>query len=268
MSDFLRFLLDHGELVVFAVVFLEQAGLPLPSALFLVAAGGVVGTGVVNGPVIIALATIATMTANLIWFQLGRLYGTRVLGLLCKVSLEPDACKRNTERIFARHGMPSLLVVKFIPGLSTLASPLAGITGAGLLQFNAYNLAGTLIWVGTFVGLGAIFSDQLERFADYLTPWAAVAGAAIIALFVVYIGYKLLLRALLIRRLRMARVTPDELREMMEAGVNPLVVDLRHPLDIDTFPYVIPGAVLLSPNDIETGSHEIAEGQEVILYCS
>lgn len=268
MSEILRFLFDHGEVVVFTVVFLEQAGLPLPSSLFLVAAGGLVGTGVLNGLVIIALATIATMAADLIWFQLGRWYGNKVLRLLCKISLEPDACKRLTERIFARHGLPSLLIVKFIPGLSTIAPPMAGITGVRLLPFIAFNLAGTLIWVGTFVALGAIFSGQLERLAEYLVPWAAAAGAAMIALFAAYIGYKLLRRALLIRRLRMARVTADELRGMMESGAKPLVIDLRHPFDIASFPYVIPGAVLLSPNDIENGSHEIAEGQEVIVYCS
>lgn len=254
--------------MIFAVVFLEQVGLPLPSSFFLVAAGGLAGTGILNGPVIVALATIATMAADLIWFQLGRWQGNKVLTLLCKISLEPDACKRLTERVFARHGMPSLLVVKFIPGLSTLAPPLAGIIGAKLLPFLAYTLVGTLIWVGTFVGLGAIFSDQLERIAGFLIPWAAAVGTAIFALFVVYIGYKLLLRTLLIRRLRMARVTVDELREMMEANVNPLVVDLRHPLDINSFPYVIPGAVVLSPDDTETRSHDFPEGQEVILYCS
>lgn len=268
MSDILRFFLNHGELVVFAVVFLEQVGLPLPSAFFLVAAGSLAGSGELNGPVIVALATIGAMAANLIWFQLGRWQGNRVLALLCKISLEPDTCKRVTERIFARHGMSSLLVVKFITGLSTLAPPLAGITGAKFLPFFIFNLAGTLIWVGTFVGLGAIFSDQLERIAGYLAPWAAAAGAAIIALFVAYIAYKLVLRALLIRRLRMARVTADELREMMEAGLNPMVVDLRHLLDINSFPFVIPGAVLLSPSDIETRSHGIPEGQEVIVYCS
>ena len=121
--------------MVFAVVFLEQVGLPLPSALFLVAAGGLAGTELLNCPVIIALATAAAMAADLICFQLGRWQGFRVLALLCKFSLEPDPCKRKTERIFARHGLASLLVVKFLPGLSTLAPPLAGITGAKLLPF-------------------------------------------------------------------------------------------------------------------------------------
>ena len=122
--------------------------------------------------------------------------------------------------------------------------------------------------MGTFVGLGAIFSDQLERIAGYLIPWAAAATAAIITLFVAYIAYQVLLRALLIRRFRMARVRADELREMMEAGVNPPGLDLRHPLDLEGFPYVIPGALLLSPSDIETRSQEIPEGREVIAYCS
>ena len=145
---------------------------------------------------------------------------------------------------------------------------MAGITGAKLLPFLFFNLAGTLIWVGTIVGLGAIFSDQLERIAQYLAPWGLAVGAAIIALFMGYIGYKLLLRALLIRRLRIARVTADELREMMDAGVKPLVVDLRHPLDLKNFPYIIPGAELLSPTDFGSPPHEILEGREVILYCS
>ena len=202
MSEILLFLVNNGEFVIFAVVFLEQAGFPLPSSLFLVAAGGLAGTGLLNGPVIIVLATVATMAANLIWFVLGRWQGTRILALLCKISMEPDACKRLTERIFARHGLPSLLIVKFIPGLSTIAPPMAGITGAKLLPFLFFNLAGTLIWVGTIVGLGAIFSDQLERIAKYLAPWGLAVAAAIIALFMAYIGYKLLLRALLIRRLR------------------------------------------------------------------
>jgi len=243
-------------------------GLPLPSALFLVAAGGLAGSGALNGAVIVALATVAAMAADLIWFQVGRWQGFRVLALLCKISLEPDTCKRKTEQIFARHGLSSLLVVKFIPGLSTVAPPLAGITGAKFLPFFIFNLAGALIWVGTFVGLGAIFSDQLERIAGYLVPWAAAATAAIITLLLAYIAYQVRLRALLIRRLRMARVRADELREMMEAGVNPPGLDLRHPLDLESFPYVIPGAVLLPQSDIETRSHEIPEGQDVIAYCS
>lgn len=268
MSEILLFLINYGEILIFAVVFLEQAGLPLPSSIFLVAAGGLAGAGLLNGPVIIALATIATMVADLIWFQLGRWQGTSILTLLCKISMEPDACKRLTERIFARHGLPSLLVVKFIPGLSAIAPPLAGITGAKLLPFLLYNLAGTLIWVGTFVGLGAIFSDQLERITGYLAPLGLAVGIAMIALFMGYIGYKFLLRTILIRRLRIARVTADELWEMMEAGVKPLLVDLRHPLDIQSFPYVIPGAERLSPTDFGSPIPEILEGQEVILYCS
>ena len=268
MPDFLQFLINYGEIVVFAVVFLEQAGLPLPSSIFLVAAGGLAGTGLLNGPVIMVLAIIATMAANLIWFQLGRWQGTRILGLLCKISMEPDACKRITERIFARHGLPSLLVVKFIPGLSAIASPMAGITGVKLLPFFIFNLAGTLIWVGTLEGLGIIFSDELENITGYLASWGLAVGGAIIALFIAYIGFKFLLRAIFIRRLRMARVTAGELREMMDAGDKPLVVDLRHPLDVDNFPYQIPGAKLLSPTDFGPPTPEFLLGREVILYCS
>lgn len=268
MSEILQFLINNGEIVVFAVVFLEQAGLPLPSSIFLVAAGGLAGNGLLNGPVIIVLATIATTLANLIWFQLGRWQGTRILALLCKISMEPDACKRITERIFSRHGLPSLLLVKFIPGLSAIASPLAGITGVKLLPFFIYNLAGTLIWVGALAGLGIIFSDQLERVTGYLASWGLAVGGTIFGLLMAYIGFKFLMRAIFIRRLRVDRVTTGELRKMMDAGDKPLVVDLRHPLDIEGFPYVIPGAELLSPTDLGPPAPEILEGREVILYCS
>ena len=266
--EMLEFLIEYGEWVLFAGVFLEQIGLPFPSIPILVAAGALVGTGEMNGPLVIALAGIATMAADLIWYQLGRRSGTRVLGLLCKISLEPDACKRLTEQVFARHGLASLLVVKFIPGLSTIAPPLAGITKASLPRFLLYDGAGTLIWVGTFIGLGALFSDQLEQIGIFVAQWAAAVGILAAVIFAGYIGYKLLVRTLMIRKLRIARISADELRRMMDSGDEVMVVDLRHPLDIESAPYSVPGALRMSPEEIDRRHEEIPKGQEVILYCS
>ena len=268
MADIFTFLIEHGEWVLFTVVFLEQAGLPLPSILFLIAGGAMVGGGLLNGPLVIVLTFAATLAADFIWFEMGRRQGSRILGLLCKISLAPDDCKRHTEQVFARHGLASLLVGKFIPGLSTIAPPLAGLTGVGRFRFLLYDGAGALIWIGSSVGLGALFSDQLERLTDYLAQWAAAMGGLVAAILASYVGYKFLMRTLIIRRLRMARISADELRRMMAAGDEPLVVDLRNPLDVSSNPYVIPGALRMSPDQIEQRHGEISRGRDVILYCS
>ena len=266
--DGFQFLIDHGEWVLFAIVLAEQAGLPLPSTPLLFAAGAMAGAGLLNGPLVIALSMVAALVPDVVWFELGRRHGNRVLGLLCKISLEPDACKRLTERMFARHGLPSLLIVKFVPGLSTIAPPLAGISGIGFGRFLLYDAAGALIWIGTCVGLGALFSDQLEWLSGFVVQGATAFGGLVAALIVGYIAYKLILRTLLIRRLRVARISPDELRQMMEDGGRPVVIDLRHPLDVASSPYGIPGALRMSPEELNQRHHEIPREREVILYCS
>ena len=124
MDQVAEFLTRHGYLVLFGTVFVEQIGLPLPAIPILLAAGALARTGHMDFMPVVALALLASLTSDCIWYEIGRRRGGRVLGLLCRISLEPDTCVRKTESVFARHGTRSLLIAKFVPGLSTAAPPM------------------------------------------------------------------------------------------------------------------------------------------------
>src|SRR5579863_4845394 len=165
MTETLQFVVRHGYLLVFAWVFVEQAGLPIPSAPLLLAAGALSGLHQMHLATAIAFATIGAVASDSMWYELGRLKGVRVLQLLCRISLEPDSCVRRTQVSFARNGPRVLLGAKFIPGLNAMAAPLAGIIKMGWRRFLLFDTMGTLAWVGAFTITGYAFSSELERVA-------------------------------------------------------------------------------------------------------
>src|ERR1700688_1018643 len=161
-------------MLVFAWVFFEQAGLPVPSAPLLLAAGALSGTHQMNLGVAIAFAAMGALASDSMWYELGRLKGVRVLQLLCRISLEPDSCVRRSQISFARNGPRVLLGAKFIPGLNAMAAPLAGIIKMGWRKFLLYDAIGTIAWVSAFTITGYAFSGELEHVAAraaYLGKW-------------------------------------------------------------------------------------------------
>src|SRR5204863_7388853 len=154
--------------VLFAAVFVEQMGVPLPAAPWLLAAGALAVTDELDWLVALSAATFGSVLADLIWFYLGRYGGHRVLNFLCRISLEPDSCVRRTQGLFTRYGMRGIVAAKFIPGLSTLAPPLAGSSGVRAPRFFFFDGLGSLLYAGSFIVVGAIFSRQLEQVIDAL----------------------------------------------------------------------------------------------------
>src|SRR6184192_3110827 len=159
MDELTQFLLQHGGLVLFAIVFAEQVGLPIPAIPVLLAAGALAGAGQMSIAMSIALGISACLLGNVIWFYLGRHRGRQVLDVLCRISLEPDSCVRRTQNLFTRHGTRSLVIAKFVPGLSTVAPALAGMFGVGKGRFLLYNGAGTVLWTVAFIAPGYLFSN-------------------------------------------------------------------------------------------------------------
>ena len=157
MSHSLEFLIRYGYVLIFGWVFVEQIGIPVPAIPVLLAAGALAGMHRINPVAVMALAVVAAVTADIIWYELGRRKGIRVLQFLCKISLEPDSCVRRTENVFARSGAKSLLVAKFVPGLNTAAQPLAGIFRMKFWRFLIFDTAGATLYVGTFFGFGLHF---------------------------------------------------------------------------------------------------------------
>jgi membrane protein DedA with SNARE-associated domain len=266
--DALEFLVRHGYLVLFGVVLGEQLGLPLLGGPILMAAGALAGMGRFFLPGALALAVAACVLADLVWYQLGRRRGASVLTLLCRISLEPDSCVRRTEDVFARWGPRVLLVAKFLPGLNTVAPPLSGVVRMPFARFLAYDAGGAFLWAGGYVGLGYLFSHQLESVIVGLAQLGHGAALAVGVVLGAYVTWKGVQRQRFVRGLRVARISPQELHARMEAGAAPAIVDLRSVAHVASEGLRIPGALLMAPEELDRRHHEIARDREVVLYCS
>jgi membrane protein DedA with SNARE-associated domain len=259
------FLIRHGYVVLFGWVLIEQLGLPIPAAPLLIAAGALARAGKMNLTFALTLAFFAVILADLFWYSLGRYRGGRILKLLCRISLEPDSCVRRTENLFIRHGVRSLLVAKFIPGLNTAAPSLAGVFRMPVRRFLIFDSLGGFLWVVTVTSLGLILGDQLERISLRWGGWLVAVLAAGLA---AYVLWKFIQRRRFLRRLRIARITPKELMDKLTAKENISIVDLRQPMDIEAFPQMIPGALRIAMEEIEERHGEIPRDRDVVLYCS
>jgi membrane protein DedA with SNARE-associated domain len=268
MHRTIEFLFQHGYSVLLAWVFAEQLGLPIPSMPLLLAAGALAGSGRLSLIGSIFCVTVAAVTADSIWYQLGRRKGIKVLQVLCRISLEPDSCVRRTEGIFAQQGARSLLLAKFLPGLSTVAPPLAGIFHMRRRRFLLFDVLGTLLWGGAFLVTGYLFSGQIERIATRLAAMGGWLLFILVGSLGTYLLYKYFARQKFLRQLRVARITPDELMEKMKSGEDLMIVDLRHSYDFEADPEKIPGAVRMEARELEGKAGQLFRDRELILYCT
>jgi membrane protein DedA with SNARE-associated domain len=269
MTDAVQGLVQYGYVLLFAFVLAEQIGLPIPAVPALLGMGALAGAGRVSLALAFGAALAASLPPDLVWYELGRRRGHRVLGLLCRISLEPDSCVRRTENLFMQRGRKALLIAKFLPGLSTIAPPLAGMVGISRSQFIALDLAAVVLWAGAWMGLGYVFSDALEVVAAHAARLGnsvmIVAGAALAG----YVLIKFIQRRRFLRSLRIARITPEELKRRLDSGDDTLaIVDTRSVLDVTARPYAIPGAMWIAAEDIEQRQGELPRDREIVLYCS
>lgn len=268
MEDALQFLVRHGLVALFFIMLADQLALPVPMDIFIFAAGGLVGAGRIGFAPAVATLLAAGIAGNVIWYLLGRRHGDRILGFLCRISVEPDSCVRRTQNLFTRHGVKALLVAKFVPGLNTVAAPLAGASRVPFPRFVLLMSAGLLFWIVPYLILGYVFRHQLEAAA----AWAARLGTGflwiLLGLVAAYFAYKFARRWHLFRVLRMARVKPHEVREMLDRGDPVVVIDLRHAISIQALPVAIPGSLQMTPDEVERRHAEIARDRDVVLYCA
>ncbi|MBU6433104.1 MAG: VTT domain-containing protein [Nitrospirae bacterium] len=264
MNELLLFLMQYGAMVLFAVVFVEQIGLPLPAMPVLVAAGVLAGAGHLNLWMAASVTVFAALAADWIWYDLGRRRGRQVLDVLCRIALEPDSCVQRTEDFFTKHGPHSLVAAKFIPGLSTIAPPLAGIVGLGAPLFLLYDGLGAVIWAWSGLGFGYAFSDQIEQAVSYAEQVTPVATIAAISALVIYIAYKAVTRR---RQLRLVpRITVEQLTEKLQTDEPPLLIDVRPRARAEAEPG-IPSAVLMSLDELTRRHHELPRHRDLVLYC-
>ncbi len=268
MQATLIFLLQHGYLVLFVWVFLEQLGLPVPALPMLLAAGAMAGAGRMALGLAILVTLLGAISADAFWFAFGRWRGSQVLSWICKMSFEPDSCVRRTEEVYGRYGAKSLMVAKFIPGFGSVAAPLAGIFRMHPLRFAFFDASGVLIWSVSYIGLGFLFANQLEMVATYILRMGAFLVVLAVGGLVAYLCRKYIQRQRFFKELRIARITPLELKQKLDSSEPVQIVDLRHGIDFEADPSALPGAIRFDPQDIDLLLPAIAPDREVILYCT
>jgi len=268
MHDMLRWMDEYGTLVVFAGVLLESLGLPLPAMMLLVVAGAFVATGQISALAVLLATVLACLLGEGAWYLAGRRYGGPVLRTLCRISISPDSCVRQTESVFTRWGARTLLVAKFVPGLATIAPPLAGALRITPARFVVYAGLGAALYGAVFVGLGAIFHAQIEVIGANLARLGTIALYALGGLFLCLLAYRWWERRRFMLALRMARITVAELDALRRAGAQPVILDVRSVASRQIDARWIPGARFVDLQDAGEILAGVPLGTEVVVYCS
>ncbi len=267
-ADSLQILEQYAVVILPLLVVAEQIGVPLPAVPALLGVGALAAQGRVSIPLVLCAIAIAALITDFGWYELGRRRGASVLAKLCRLSLEPDSCVRRAERVFARYGARGMLVAKFVPGLTTVMPPLAGIFAVGRVRFALYDLGGVVLWAGTWMALGYAFSDAIVLVTERAAELGRMLGVVVAAALGAYILVKYVRRRLFLRKLRMARISPETLKGRLDAGEDVTVIDLRTPLDVVATPYAIPGSRWMTADAIGEHEAELLRARELVLYCS
>ncbi|OOG64060.1 sulfurtransferase [Rhodanobacter sp. B04] len=259
---------QYGLLLVFFNVLVEQAGVPVPAVPTMVVAGALSASGKLPLAGIMSAVVLACLLSDLVWYWAGRRFGAGVMRTICRISLSPDSCVKQSELRFQRWRGRILLIAKFVPGLSTVAPPLVGAMGLRAGTFILLDGLGSLLWAGMAVGLGHAFAAQIDDLLADLASAGTVALELLLGLLVLYIAAKWWQRRRLLVALRMARITVDELSESIADGQNPVVVDVRSQAArlLDT--RIIPGALLADLDGVDQALQDISRDRELVIYCS
>jgi membrane protein DedA with SNARE-associated domain/rhodanese-related sulfurtransferase len=267
MEQLIDLIQHYGLAFVFVNVLMLQAGLPVPAYPTLIITGALAARGGAPVASLAATAVAAALVADLAWYYAGRRYGSGVLKTICRVSLSPDSCVRQTESIFGRWGARSLAVAKFIPGFASVATSMAGVVRLPVWKFIAFDAVGALLWSGLAIGLGYAFSGAINQVLAVFETLGRIGLWVIAGGFLLYIAARWWQRELFIWQLRMDRVSVDELHEMMRAQRVGKVIDVRSPMS-QALTGRIPGAISVDPNNMRVDLLAVEPDSEVIVYCA
>jgi membrane protein DedA with SNARE-associated domain/rhodanese-related sulfurtransferase len=261
-------LLIYGYLLLFAWILVEQFGIPFPATPVLLAAGALSAEHELN----FALALLAGLAASLIadssWFFIGRRYGHSVLRVLCKLSMEPTVCVRRTQNSFGSRGAVTLMIAKFVPGLATLAPPVAGQNGMAYGEFLFFDGIGAVAWLGALLAAGRLFGDALKRDPSLMNWVGRFSGALLLLAIAGFFVARVYRRRMIIKKLVASRLEPEELKRQLDAGEPVYIVDLRHPLELMPDPFTLPGAIHFSPESLAQRHKEIPRDRDIVLFCT
>jgi membrane protein DedA with SNARE-associated domain/rhodanese-related sulfurtransferase len=259
---------EHVLPTLFGALLAHQLGIPIPAFPLLIWAGAVAFGDLPLVAQAFVLATVAGTVGNLPWYFAGRRYGYRVLKLVCRVTLSPDSCVRQTETAFERRGPAMLVVSRFLPGIETVAPPLAGALSLALGRFLVYDAAGSALRAAAGLALGLAFHDEVGWLIDRLAELGTNAMLLLAALLAAYVAYRFAQRWRFLRSLRTSRISVQELYDMMSRGEDPVVLDVRTAAHRRLDGRQIPGAHPVDLDALEGTLVRVPRDREVVVYCA
>ena len=264
MKSILHMVLGHPYLVLLSSGLLERVGAPLLFSPVLVGAGALAATGGLRFDVAVWIALITCIVGDTLWYELGRKEGDSVLSKLCRISLEPDSCVRRSKVFFEKGSNRTLFLSKWLPGVSHVVPAVAGLSGIERQHFFVVNVAGSTVWIIALMLAGYLPVEHLH--VAYAVAPILFEGS--IAVLAANVGVKYMQRRQFLNDLYKSRITPQELKQMMDAGEKVVILDLRHPLDSVADPRTLPGAVRVLPDEVTRRADTLPKDQEIILYCT
>jgi len=264
-------LLEHHEYAILAlIVFLEAIGVPVPAALALIAAGAACAWHDLSPAGVLFSALSAMLLGDSLLFVLGRQAGWALLGLLCRIAMNPESCILRSAESFYRRGRTTLLFAKFIPGINSLAPPLAGSMRMGFGQFIRLDFIGACLYTLAYASVGYLGSGVIEAIAGTARIVGRVAEWFLLIAFIAYLVY----RVQLYWRHRKYRVVPrvqvEELAGKLAAGEGGAitVADVRSHGYYDPGTTRIKGSIRLEPNNLLASVKDWPQGRQIYLYCT
>jgi membrane protein DedA with SNARE-associated domain/rhodanese-related sulfurtransferase len=267
MSHLIELVEHYGLALVFVNVLALQAGLPIPAYPTLIVTGALATRGGYSLPALLGTAVAASLIADLAWYAAGRRIGGSVLRTLCRISLSPDSCVRQTESIFTRWGAPSLMVAKFVPGFASVATAMAGVVRISVWRFLVFDAIGAALWSGVAIALGYVFRDAIDQVVAALETMGRAGLGIIVALFVLHVLRKWWERRRFLKQLAMDRVSVDQLRALIDEGRVGTVIDVRSSTS-QALTGRIPGAITVDADNLREALSVIAPEREVVVYCA
>ena len=266
MSHVVDLIQHYGLAFVFVNVLALQAGLPFPAYPALIVTGALAAGGSYSPTALLGTAVVASLIADLGWYAAGRRIGSSILKTLCRVSLSPDSCVRQTESVFTRWGAASLTVAKFIPGFASVATAMAGVIRVPLPRFVLFDAIGAMLWAGVAIALGMLFHEAIANVLAVLDAMGRIGLVLIFAVFIVYIVLKWWQRHRFMKQLRMDRVTVDELHDLLSQRRVGKIIDVRSPTS-QALTGRIPGAVTVDFDNLRSDLLAVEPESEVV-YCA
>jgi membrane protein DedA with SNARE-associated domain/rhodanese-related sulfurtransferase len=267
MSMLIGFIEQYGLFAVFLNVLVESLGLPLPSYPVLIVAAALIPTHHYSAAGLVLVSVAASLIGDSVWFWSGRYIGPRIVGFLCRISLSPDSCVRQTSAITRGVGPSALSITKFFPGVGTMAIVLAGVLRTPLRTFLFFDTIGAVLYMTLAVALGVVFHNAVEDVLTVIARWGNWGLVALAALIGLYIFNKWWQRRQFIRQLRMDRITVSELHALIGGDSKPMILDAQTTESRSLYG-TIPDAIIVDIHNLDSIPADLSATDEIIVYCA